>query len=80
MAVAMTHDGARFARSGWKVDRIGRRANLGTELSIRDAATGRSIRTIRLPPMHIATQLAFSPDGTACWRLRSAPHSCKTEG
>jgi WD40 repeat protein/serine/threonine protein kinase len=63
MALAMTHDGACFARSGWNLDQSGAEPILRNELSIHDSASGRSIRTIRLPPMHIATQLAFSPDG-----------------
>ncbi len=63
-AVAMPHDGGLFAVSGWESDLSGPGQKLRTHVSVRDAATCRAVRTLRLPPMHLATQLAFSPDGS----------------
>ncbi len=62
-AVAMTHDGASFALSGWRFVTSGPEPILRTELSIRDSNTGQRLRTIGLPAGHVPTQLAFSPDG-----------------
>jgi eukaryotic-like serine/threonine-protein kinase len=62
-AVAMSRDGTRFAQSGWKSIESGPERQLRTELSVKDAATCRTVRTMSLPPTHVATQLAFSPDG-----------------
>ena len=62
-AVAMTRDGAHFAQSGWKGIESGARQDVRTELSVREAASGRTLRTLSLARTQVATQLAFSPDG-----------------
>jgi eukaryotic-like serine/threonine-protein kinase len=62
-AVALTQSGDQFAQSGWKSFGSGAALDLHTDLSIFDTATCRRVRTLSLPPMHVATQLAFSPDG-----------------
>ena len=62
-ALAMSHDGASFAVSGWKLDNSGPNPILRAELSVRDSTTGEPVRTIELPARHVSTRLAFSPDG-----------------
>jgi WD40 repeat protein/serine/threonine protein kinase len=62
-AIAMTRDGATLALSGWKSVESGTERVLSTDLSVHDVATGKMTGSLNLPTGHVATQLAFSPDG-----------------